>query len=108
MTCSRQQVLRPSRALIVTIGDPNQDRSGTVDELAPQVLVASFTYAAQSRFASRRILFGNQPDPCRECPAGREVSSVINGGDQSRGDHRPDAGKGCQTLALHIIPADRN
>ena len=87
---------------ITSPGDPDQDRPRTVDELAAQVLIAPFAYAAKPRFAPSRVLSGNQTDPCCHSAARREVPPVIDGGNQCGCDHRPDAGEGSQSFAAII------
>ena len=62
-------------------------------ELTAQVVVSALTYSAKPWFTTRRVLPRDKPDPCRQRPARCEVATIIDGGNQSGGNHRTHSGK---------------
>src|SRR6195952_3421587 len=76
------------------------ERAG--NEQAAQIAVTLLAYIAEPVLASTRVLLRHEPNPGREVSSRSEGLWISNGCDQSRGQHRADAGSFIEPHA-HLI-----
>src|SRR5437016_1947145 len=98
----RQQCRKPGPmfgAMDLGIADDGQR---ACREQAAQIAIALFADTAELVLAPTRVLLRHEPDPGREIPPRSESLRISDAGDQSRGEHRTNAGNLIQPLARLI------
>src|SRR5437016_1153171 len=98
----RQQCGKPGPmfgAMDLGIADDGERTRG---EQAAQIAIALFADTAELVLAPARVLLRHKPDPGRKIPPRSESLRISDAGDQSRGEHRTNAGNLIQPLARLI------